>query len=935
MSAKTSLLARRAGEVGVDDDFLADVAPPLAPLQLDPVQRDAGSVKAAVEWWLGSLSALGACLAPELQACGDAVLTQAFARGRLAVLERGDRLQGEGEEVRHYTVLLVGACRLRSRGPAPKTAQAPKAAAAQRTKPGDDAANGIGVANETDHTAMDNEGFVHLGMLRRGEPLGLMPGDPRAPWEAACVERTVVLLLGAEDYSSTLKPLQKALHAQAVEFLQQMGVCPQASPFQLQRFVPTLRQRVIQRGTTLLKAGDFQRNVFILRGGSCKLLSPPQEKPFDKDGEENPDDEEEEEKLEAMEQQEWEVQRFERLRGSMHGAERQQQAAADEARNAILAKHAIGNLARVVRAEKGAKPHPNLGVVARKDGLVATALVSEPGAIVGEEVLLYDSYRELVVARSCYTVVVEEDCSVYAVDLTGFQKLASLIGMETIIEKTQRRMNRHLVHHASCRKAAGLVSQGVRRALRHELARQERQMLKLPPCYVGADPVAALENTDDWLQTVFDYRRAPKNEKNPETLQCLEGLGIDMGKGFQTGPGVSAMLQVFNRPSELKAMRSGQRFRRCGAGSRFALPDSNPMGDTIQREARFFETMPPNMLRQPQPAAALDKEPQATLDEGSSCGFFFTELGDSSGLPSSRTPVRAVPPTSGAVPLSACLSSAAAGPRAAPSTNAANVAQAVVRSSSVPALPRLGSSSAGTTAVANEAMAGVVDKRPMALTSEGRSRLVSQSRKGASSTHEAVVAKAFSRAIIGKSVLMLTDKAESRKGVMKAVQSVISTFDLNFVKSSTDLWTRLNAAKEHYHVVVLDLAKNEIQADALVELLRQHTRYAKVPILVLSAARDLSDTIRAHCSFVVFQPLFSSMIREGLLWCLDRDALQPKERRASFERSAGSTASRKALQGASSMPALGLRGAPAVLKAPSSIKGTSPAPSGEMSILAC
>merc|ERR1712113_764640 len=96
---------------------------------------------------------------------------------------------------------------------------------------------------------------------------------------------------------------------------------------------------------------------------------------------------------------------------------------------------------------------------------------------------------------------------------------------------------------------------------------------------------------------------------------------------------------------------------------------------------------------------------------------------------------------------------------------------------------------------------------------------------------------------------------------------------LVFVKSKAELVSRLGDIKESYHALLLDLSKKELQVESLLPVLREHQRYNRLPIIVLSAQSDLSEVVRNSCSFVVFFPLAAAMLREALLWCFDRKAL--------------------------------------------------------------
>merc|ERR1712032_986514 len=95
-----------------------------------------------------------------------------------------------------------------------------------------------------------------------------------------------------------------------------------------------------------------------------------------------------------------------------------------------------------------------------------------------------------------------------------------------------------------------------------------------------------------------------------------------------------------------------------------------------------------------------------------------------------------------------------------------------------------------------------------------------------------------------------------------------------FLKSTNDLWHRMRDRKEQHHVLMLDPAKFELQVEGVLRTIRQHDKYGKLPIVVISVERELSELVRSSCSFVVFKPLAASMLREALLWCFDPRALQ-------------------------------------------------------------
>lgn len=94
--------------------------------------------------------------------------------------------------------------------------------------------------------------------------------------------------------------------------------------------------------------------------------------------------------------------------------------------------------------------------------------------------------------------------------------------------------------------------------------------------------------------------------------------------------------------------------------------------------------------------------------------------------------------------------------------------------------------------------------------------------------------------------------------------------NLVFVKSSNDLWFRLCAPKEHYHVLFLDLSKRDLQVERVLQAIIQDERYRLLPIVVLSAETELAEVVQQSCSYVAYLPLSNTVLRQALVWCLDR-----------------------------------------------------------------
>jgi len=197
----------------------------------------------------------------------------------------------------------------------------------------------------------------------------------------------------------------------------------------------------------------------------------------------------------------------------------------------------------------------------------------------------------------------------------------------------------------------------------------------------------------------------------------------------------------------------------------------------------------------------------------------------------------------------------------------------------VPVLPRLSDSSVQeqTLLDARRTMANSWRGSSSSSSSLGAKEMTEKPRvdkAGKKATRLAAqIMKAFQRLVPGKSILVLTDRADVRKAIMKALMSAAKEIDLIFVRTTSELWHRLRDPKEKHHAVILDLAKSELQVDGFLKACREHQRYGNIPIVVLSTDRELSESVRSNCSFVVFHPVAPTMLREALVWCFDRKSL--------------------------------------------------------------
>eukprot|EP00928_Gymnodinium_smaydae_P017135 TRINITY_DN16542_c0_g1_i1.p1 TRINITY_DN16542_c0_g1~~TRINITY_DN16542_c0_g1_i1.p1 ORF type:complete len:948 (+),score=207.83 TRINITY_DN16542_c0_g1_i1:195-3038(+) len=904
---RESLKGRRDSVISVNDEEVA--ASPLGQaLGIDPAQRDPEAVREALDWWLEQLPARGTRLSAEL-AAGPA-LFQAFLRGRLSVAPGGQRLQEEGDEVRNYTIVLLGRCRLRCRVcPAPK---------------GDAV---VEVERELAAAGVEPDGCLTYGFASAGEALLAQqaPGEQRAACEAVATERVVLLILTPEDYTATLRPHQRDMQASAMDFLAR-HICPLAPPATVQRLAAAVRQRTVRRGKVLLRTGDYQRQILILRDGAVSIR--PQDLRSLALEVDEVDSEEERQRDESDDEREQEGKLKGMREASVGGAQGQQAQALWNEKLGTACRHARGKLRRSLESKTRSRP----------PGDNASSVLDQPGQSLCEEVLLCDGLREMVLARSYFTARAEQDTVMYVLDLPFFRQLAMYAGVEQVAQLAADRMQRRCNHQVRNDVVLRSLGRSVRRAAKAEAARGERPQIRMPPSagYEGPREVA---DPNSWMQITYEHRKAPVNDKNPATLKCLEAIENPRVPVPTNGPGVQSMLKAFADEASLKRFRISSR-RNSVARRRGSGPGScNPMGETGANAQAYIDaarggeiasvevriqdapaTARPFAAEQPSSAAAAPApgdvgEVTAAAGElpaaHAAPGIFFTEtpvdepfdpcredresgsaVADDAGEASAAfnaapVPTRAWqsrPPSRQQAPLAATTSLPALSP---PPPRAEEVSGAA-------AAPAHGGTSAGVGGL--RGVPEALEQEPSGISLELSQRLpCSQSeaslerpgtrrrtREQQAAQRDCTLAKRLAKVLRGKSVLVLTDKVDVRKSVCGAM--IDAPAALCFVQNTNELWQRLrNKREQPFHALVLDLTKAELPAEAVIRTMRQHEIYGRLPIVVLAQERELSDAVRANCNFVVFLPIVSSMLREALLWCFNCHSVQLRQKKLEAE----------------------------------------------------
>lgn len=841
-------------------------------LSFPPDMRPEAQLLDKLRWWLKHLAASGAELAAELQ-LPEHVLLEVLRRGQCGLCPLGTCLQDEGDDVRHYTIILAGRCKLKCSKPAPTRPRATFCTGSEV----------VGGCDPTDEElvasgALDRDGMVPLAEVKPGESLGMYPGtDKSACYEVTCLERTTVLQLGREDYEAVLKPFHRHLHGQALDFLQSHRLCPEATLKNLEWLARFLRPRRVLKGRTIMRAGDPHRNLWFLREGACSVHL---------DAEAAADVVEQASRAAIEEGREPEVcsedeetedpARLAQMRSVSRGAKLQNRAAAEEIRNKTIAKYARGSMRNFLEGSCRSAADLASGA-SSKQGRSPAAILSEPGVMLGEEVLMFDP-RDLVAAKCSYTVKAEQECSFYVADITTWRQIAHFVGTEGIAQVVQEQLQRRCKMMARTKVVSKRLDRRKRSMVKSELTKEDRRQVHLPSSTGGHAP-RELEDVEDLLQLVFDHRRGPRNEKNLPTLSALEGTKLGPGCP-SNGPAVNKLLKVVsqNPSGELSAKKYCDNLRRLSMGPSRRVktaPSWNPMGETLSVEAStYYESEPHELLLKRSSTAPLGALTMGDVSRVSSTPsgisqqasgiFFHTELDTAEVTLMQSSSVPLLPRVAGPG-LAGC-----AAPDSAGVGGGVEAEDSLLRSESPmfeasrsqPSAPRPLTSGSGR--ARDGLLAG----------SAGLSELLGSQRKpprSAAAERQTKLMKAFARAVAKKSVLVLTEKADVRKMINRSL--IAAGVDLCFVKSSTATWQKLQAPKESFHALIWDLTKTEVSVDELLKNIRAHDRYSRLPVIVLSKQGELAETVRMACSFVVFHPVVPSMVREAFLWCFDRRTL--------------------------------------------------------------
>eukprot|EP00438_Fugacium_kawagutii_P013780 Skav232257 [mRNA] locus=scaffold273:165042:167467:- [translate_table: standard] len=374
----------------------------------------------------------------------------------------------------------------------------------------------------------------------------------------------------------------------------------------------------------------------------------------------------------------------------------------------------------------------------------------------------------------------------------------------------------------------------------------EKQVVRLPASS-GAPPAIELEDADDFLQVVLDHRRAPPNDKMLVViclivpLLCNQPVNRNPGCLSQDGFG------SYSTDPVAKEHRSNRRKRGSKRGSKWQTR-SNPALQTtpaaedklpqIESEVRSAPLSLPHSASAPAGSGGVFFQTEVELEEGNA-----QKLGKPTMLKTSSLP------------------SVASLPSLTEKGKEGRLEELSEMSTEWKPYP----SESVSLVEPSEELQKITAPSPQCAERAGD--------KDQKKIQAQRLMRAFHKAVDGRSVLILTDQSDVRKSIMRSLMCAINEMSICFTCSTADLWKRLQG-KEVFHALLVDLSKADLEVEGLVKTIRADPQYGNLPIIVLSQERELPDLVRQSCSFVVFQPLSASMLREALLWCFNRSALK-------------------------------------------------------------
>eukprot|EP00746_Dinoflagellata_sp_MGD_P007601 gnl/MRDRNA2_/MRDRNA2_115073_c0_seq1.p1 gnl/MRDRNA2_/MRDRNA2_115073_c0~~gnl/MRDRNA2_/MRDRNA2_115073_c0_seq1.p1 ORF type:complete len:871 (+),score=176.10 gnl/MRDRNA2_/MRDRNA2_115073_c0_seq1:69-2681(+) len=746
-------------------------------LARDPKQRDEKSLQRVLDWLIRDAAQVGMEIAPELQVPHN-VLLQALRKAFVITLKTGDFIYDESEEIRCFSMVLSG--RLRRR---------------RLIKKGTDQAADEDGGEEGGETTRKTDCTIEF--ITRGEVLGMLLNPDKAASGVQAVVESQVLMINSEDYGATLKPFHKEMATEAMEFLRDKGLVdnPTQMVHQLIRLAPMLRSRKIQRGRFITSINQPQRHVWILRKGCCSLLLRKEDGSQEIESEkriglEPPDP------LSMLLQREASP-----LESKALGLSQQ-----------TIASHARGPLRQMLQGQdsqlKGLEGRTKV------DGGTEVALVAtltEPGTLLGEEVLLNDTEKGMAAARSYYSIRVEEDSLFYCLDFTGFKKLADILGQENIASKMQYKMNRRKESLQKNVKVLSKLNLNARTSVARELERMEDQTLGM--------------NT--YQSSALLASRPMNAGLIAGGLLCIQNGSSKVTDMQRYGPGVERVMAQYRKLKDPRAKQKtlGDLHSLNHASS--SLIDDNPLGGSVAVGCSF-DKPPPLRKSMSVPNSLILNAISTTL--GTATGGLPGLGGSTGGGVVFSTEVDMPAPVSlGTLPSEAATS--------APSPPSPQEQEAQEEESD--------------------------EEKSFRKNEEARSKEERRKRR---------IVNAFRRVVRGRSFVVLTEDNDVRNVLKKTFLSLRA--ELLFVKTAMELLHVLSDPRQTHHVFLLDLAKPDLNVDGLLRTIRRAPRYQAAPVIAISLGRNLPELVKSTCSYVVFKPPSPDIVREATVWCLDRGVLE-------------------------------------------------------------
>jgi len=154
---------------------------------------------------------------------------------------------------------------------------------------------------------------------------------------------------------------------------------------------------------------------------------------------------------------------------------------------------------------------------------------------------------------------------------------------------------------------------------------------------------------------------------------------------------------------------------------------------------------------------------------------------------------------------------------------------------------------------------------------QSQSTEADENHKSNTSLMQRKVQNAFRSCVASKCIVILTADPHVKSVLKQTFLNAAAT--LFFVKTSMELLHAIGDHRNEFHTIFIDLGKANLKLSPILKTIHGHHRYRFIPIVAIATSRVLPETVTTLCCYVVFKPVAPVVVREAIVWCLDRKTL--------------------------------------------------------------